>query len=75
MFMLKKRVVEEIEDESSEILLEEAREISPRYSLGDIAEIEVTPRQFGRVAAQSAKASCYTKELKKQKEISYIMNL
>ena len=43
------------EDESSEILLEEAREISPRYSLGDIAEIEVTPRQFGRVAAQSAK--------------------
>ncbi|GAA0122093.1 MAG: transcription termination/antitermination protein NusA [Clostridium argentinense] len=50
-----KEVVEEIEDESSEILLEEAREISPRYSLGDIAEIEVTPRQFGRVAAQSAK--------------------
>jgi len=50
-----KEVVDEVYDESCEILLEEAKEISPRYTIGDIAEIEVTPRQFGRVAAQSAK--------------------
>lgn len=50
-----KEVVEEVYDDVIEISLEDAREISPRYSLGDIAEIEITPRDFGRVAAQAAK--------------------
>lgn len=50
-----KEVVDEVYDDACEISLEEAREINPRYNLEDIAEIEVTPRQFGRVAAQSAK--------------------
>lgn len=50
-----KSVVEDIEDEISEISLEKAKEISPRYEVGDIVEIEVTPRSFGRVAAQLAK--------------------
>jgi transcription termination/antitermination protein NusA len=50
-----KKVTEEVYDELNEISLEEARKISPRYELGDIVDIEVTPRTFGRVAAQSAK--------------------
>ncbi|GAA0124278.1 transcription termination factor NusA [Clostridium sp. CTA-19] len=50
-----KEVVEEVYDETCEISLEEAKEISPRYTIGDIAEMEVTPRSFGRIAAQSAK--------------------
>jgi len=50
-----KEVVEEVYDDVIEISLEDAKDISPRYSLGDIAEIEVTPRDFGRVAAQAAK--------------------
>ncbi|MEG0772315.1 transcription termination factor NusA [Clostridium sp.] len=50
-----KEVVEEVYDDVIEISLEDAKEISPRYSLEDIAEIEVTPRDFGRVAAQAAK--------------------
>ncbi|WP_017414498.1 transcription termination factor NusA [Clostridium tunisiense] len=50
-----KEVVEEVYDDVIEISLEDARDISPRYSLEDIAEIEVTPRDFGRVAAQAAK--------------------
>ncbi len=35
--------------------LEEAREINPAYELEDIVEIEVTPKDFGRIAAQTAK--------------------
>lgn len=50
-----KKVSEVVEDDVNEITLEEAREFSPRFDLGDIVEIEVTPRTFGRVAAQSAK--------------------
>lgn len=38
-----------------EILLKDARKIKPDAELGDILEIEVTPDEFGRIAAQSAK--------------------
>ncbi|WP_035290621.1 transcription termination factor NusA [Clostridium sp. KNHs214] len=48
-------VAEEIEDPVCQISLEEAKEIDPKYQLGDIVELEVTPKKFGRVAAQSAK--------------------
>lgn len=51
----RKTVVEKVEDDRSEILLEEARARDPRYEIGDIVEIEVTPRDFGRIAAQTAK--------------------
>ena len=51
----RKIVVEQIEDENLEITLAEARQIDPRYQLGDIIETEVTPRNFGRIAAQTAK--------------------
>jgi transcription termination/antitermination protein NusA len=50
-----KKVSEEVNDDIDEISLEDAKKISPRYELGDIVDIEVTPRTFGRVAAQSAK--------------------
>ena len=50
-----KRVVGKIDDETQEISLEEAREIDPSYQLDDVVEKEVTPRDFGRIAAQTAK--------------------
>lgn len=50
-----KVVVEEIYDDITEISLEEANDISARYKVDDIVELEVTPRNFGRVAAQLAK--------------------
>lgn len=50
-----KTVVETVEQPTEEISLEEARKISPAYQLGDTAEIEVTPKNFGRIAAQAAK--------------------
>ncbi|AQS59340.1 transcription termination factor NusA [Desulforamulus ferrireducens] len=48
-------VVEDVEDERLEISLEDARRIDPRFNLGDVVEDEVTPRNFGRIAAQTAK--------------------
>ena len=50
-----KHVVETAEDSANEITLEDARKIDPRYELDDIVEIEVTPKNFGRIAAQNAK--------------------
>ncbi|KAB3531341.1 transcription termination factor NusA [Alkaliphilus serpentinus] len=50
-----KNVVEEVEDDLLEISLEDARAINPKYEVGDIVEREVTPRNFGRIAAQTAK--------------------
>lgn len=51
----RKLIVEEVLDPRTEISLPAAREINPHFQLEDIAEIEVTPRDFGRIAAQTAK--------------------
>ena len=51
----RKTVVEEVEDPQLEISLDEAKAINPNYNLEDIIEVEVTPKNFGRIAAQAAK--------------------
>lgn len=51
----RKTVTEEVLDPRLEISVEAAHDISPNYQLTDIVEIEVTPRDFGRIAAQTAK--------------------
>lgn len=51
----RKTVVEDVLDPRLEISLTAAREINQNYQLGDIVEIEITPRDFGRIAAQTAK--------------------
>ena len=51
----KKEVVEEVEDDLMEISLEDARKKKTNIDLGDFVEIEVTPANFGRIAAQTAK--------------------
>ena len=50
-----KEVVEEVRDQKAEILLAEAQEIDPNAEVGQIILIESTPRDFGRIAAQTAK--------------------
>ena len=45
----------DIEDPTNQISLEEAKKINPTYQMGDIAEVNVTPNGFLRVAAQTAK--------------------
>ncbi|SDF06514.1 NusA antitermination factor [Sporolituus thermophilus DSM 23256] len=51
----RKTVVEVVKDPRLEMSLEEARAIDVRYELDDVVEIEVTPKDFGRIAAQTAK--------------------
>jgi N utilization substance protein A len=51
----RKEVVEEVKDPRLEISLEEAQRINPNYQIGDVVELEVTPKDFGRIAAQTAK--------------------
>lgn len=50
-----KGVVEEVENEHSEISLKDAQKIDPEVAIGDVIELEVTPEDFGRIAAQTAK--------------------
>lgn len=50
-----KTIVEDVENDQIEIALEDAKAIDPNYELDDIIEVEVTPKDFGRIAAQAAK--------------------
>jgi N utilization substance protein A len=51
----RKTVTENVTDPRLEITLEDAKEINPNFMIGDIVEFEETPREFGRIAAQTAK--------------------
>ncbi|CAM3389215.1 transcription termination factor NusA [Hydrogenibacillus schlegelii] len=53
--LAQKTVVEAVEDPRLEIDLDSARRIHPAAGVGDVIEEEVTPKDFGRVAAQTAK--------------------
>ncbi|MGE5629844.1 MAG: transcription termination factor NusA [Caulobacteraceae bacterium] len=50
-----KTVSEEVENDLLQISLEEAKAISKSYEIGDVVEKKVTPKNFGRIAAQTAK--------------------
>ena len=52
---VKKDVVETVDNPCTEMSLEEAREKLPHAQLGDVLRIEVKPRNFGRIAAQTAR--------------------
>lgn len=53
--MAQKKVVDLVFEDSEEIDIEDAKKINPNYELGDIVNIEVTPKDFGRVSAMTAK--------------------
>ena len=50
-----KEVVEDVQDERTEVTLEEARKFNPEAELGMMVSVESTPKNFGRVAAQTAR--------------------
>ena len=52
---LKKDVVETVDNPATEISLEEARTALPQAQLGDVVRIEIKPKSFGRIAAQTAR--------------------
>ena len=51
----RKDVVEDVEDDRLQVSLEDAKAVNPAYEIGDVVEQEVTPKNFGRIAAQTAK--------------------
>ena len=50
-----KEVVEDVQEEKTEVTLDEARKVNPEVQLGDMVIVESTPADFGRVAAQTAR--------------------
>ena len=52
---VKKDVVEVVDNPSTEISLEDAQRALPRAQLGDVLRIEIKPKNFGRIAAQTAR--------------------
>jgi len=50
-----KAVVEEVTDDVTEISLVNAKLKDPRYDLGDIVNVEIKSKEFGRIATQNAK--------------------
>ena len=50
-----KEVVENVENSKQQISLEEAQKINTNYEIGDKVEFELMPKEFGRIAAQTAR--------------------
>lgn len=69
-----KTVVENVEDSDKEISLEDARQIKKSYAVGDVVTEEVSPKDFGRIAAQTAKQVVMQKlkELEREQALSEI---
>lgn len=63
-----KTVVAEVFDPATEIALETARLHDARYVLGDTVRIKVTPKKFGRIAAQKAKQNVVQKIREEEKK-------
>lgn len=58
--LAEKEVVEDIQDDHTEVLLEDARKVDPNCQLGDMVMVESTPGGFGRVAALAARQTMQT---------------
>ncbi|MBE7074454.1 MAG: transcription termination/antitermination protein NusA [Clostridiales bacterium] len=69
-----KTVVEEVEDADKQISLADAKLIKKSYALGDVVTEEVSTKDFGRIAAQTAKQVVMQKlkELEREKALSEI---
>ena len=52
---IRKTVVENVNDSGREVLLEVAQKVDPLAEIGDVVALKQDPKQFGRIAAQTAK--------------------
>ena len=64
-------VVENVENPQDEIPLAKARRVTPDAKVGDTIEVEVTPKNFGRIAAQTAKQAMMQRIRQVEKEMIY----
>lgn len=68
---VEKTVVEEVEDPAVEISLEDAKMRDFHYELGDIVNLEVTPKNFGRIAAQHARSVIVQKIKEEERRVLF----
>lgn len=66
-----KTVVDLVEDSQTEISIEAARVLDPNYAVGDVIDFEVTPKDFGRISAQTAKQVVVQKFREAERDILY----
>ena len=66
-----REVVPELADPELEICLEDARKIDKRYNVGDIVNLEIRPKDFGRIAAQKAKQVVIQKIREAEKDMVF----
>jgi N utilization substance protein A len=66
-----KEIVEIPDNDKYQISLEKAREIDPKYEIGDLFRKEVRPRDFGRIAAQNAKQLIIQRIKEAERDIIY----
>ncbi len=64
-------VVEQVEDKDTQISLEDARYLDKKYKVGDVVAEEVSSKEFGRIAAQTAKQVIMQKLREVEGEIAY----
>lgn len=69
---VKKAVVEEVDDDRLQMSLSEARDYNPDVQVGDFVEIQVKPRNFGRIAAQTAKQVITQRIREAERESVYV---
>ena len=67
----KKLVVEEVEDETTQITLENAKTISKRAKLGDEINVEIKSKEFGRIVTQNAKNVITQKIREEERSVVY----
>ncbi len=66
-----KEVVEEVEDSITQISIVEAKLKYPKNEIGDIVHVEVTPKNFGRIAAQKAKQVVVQKIREEERKVLF----
>ena len=66
-----RQIVEKVENPEIEISLKDAQKINPDLGLEDTVDIEIVPRNFGRIAAQTAKQVIIQKLREAEREIVY----
>jgi N utilization substance protein A len=66
-----KEIVEEVENTSTEVTLEDALKVEPDAELGGVVMVESTPKNFGRVAAQTAKQVMLQRLREAEREAQY----
>ncbi len=66
-----KNVVKRVTNPDTQINLKEAQKINKQLDAGDVADVEIVPRDFGRIAAQTAKQVIIQKLREVEREIIY----